>query len=341
MRYDPLARHRRDSVKAVLHVSANLQYRQHGSQHSQYGCTRRIWIVQEAVLGLKTTLHCGVATIDFKFVMCAMVWLNSDKGEPVRALLGSTYPQQSRPSASFINVTWRALAYRGSEESILEHALGLGESLGSTEPRDRVYGLLGLLRMSRPGHLLPLTLIPDYKKPIADVFIDATWECIKSSGGLWGIESNGYERSSDSASESMPTWVPTWYGGALGPDNYITSFPPHCNLWPIRGSEMYPVPQTNDAKILGARGIIMEPIVKHLSTMLPCEEKENKFSFLHNLQFVQATQSFLLEATAGGADESAQQRLNDILTVGHENMQFEERWNELFQKAVSFPTTSQ
>lgn len=268
-----------------------------------------------------------------------MVWLNSDKGNIVRNLLGPEYPYISSATGSFMYVTWRALASPDTEDTLLEHALGLGQSLESYERRDRVYGLLGLLRMVRPRQPLPPTLIPDYDKPVAELFLHATRECIKGSGGLWGLEANGYEQLSDTKIEGLPTWVPAWYCGSAEPDDYVTGYPAHCNLWPIRGTHMDPGPETTDTKILGARGVILEPIVKHLGTMIPCGGL--KYAATH--EFVQAARAFLLEFIAG-ADTNAQERLNDVLTVGHPGIQFEKRWHTLFEAAIaldSLPVTSE
>jgi hypothetical protein len=50
--------------------------------------------------------------------------------------------------------------------------------LQCSEPRDRVFGLLGLLKLSTQESSVLVNLAPDYTKSVADVYSDATRACI-------------------------------------------------------------------------------------------------------------------------------------------------------------------
>ncbi|WPB02297.1 uncharacterized protein RHO25_006931 [Cercospora beticola] len=67
--------------------------------------------------------------------------------------------------------------------------------LRATDPRDKVYGMLGLL----PGSL---DLSPDYTKPVSEVYTDLTVELIKATQDLEILH------VACSGSADLPSWVP-------------------------------------------------------------------------------------------------------------------------------------
>lgn len=69
----------------------------------------------------------------------------------------------------------------------------------SSDPRDKVYALLGLFDSSRG-----LYIQPDYDQDVADTFIEATKASILSTGALEVLAFAGHNRNHDSA---LPSWV--------------------------------------------------------------------------------------------------------------------------------------
>ena len=92
---------------------------------------------------------------------------------------------------------------------LLEH----GRVLDATEPRDKLYGLLGLTNWSCCDLEPPELLRVDYRKPISAVFRDAASLAIIESGTLQSFQfinrTTHEERVSDQ--ETLPSWVPRWY----------------------------------------------------------------------------------------------------------------------------------
>lgn len=69
----------------------------------------------------------------------------------------------------------------------LESLLSATKSLQSFDPRDRVFGILGIARIDsiyRIGQAAQQLLTPDYSKPLFEVFRDATRFCVVQDGGL-------------------------------------------------------------------------------------------------------------------------------------------------------------
>ncbi len=83
---------------------------------------------------------------------------------------------------------------------------------GATDPRDRVYSLLAL-RSARIHDIHSQVLLPDYKKSVADVFIQATKACILESKTLniCGMHTS----VSDKVIEGLPSWVPDYSSSLL------------------------------------------------------------------------------------------------------------------------------
>ena len=67
---------------------------------------------------------------------------------------------------------------------MLAFLLTTSKRLRSSELRDRVFGLIGLLRLVAPKRSFHV----DYTDSVADVYCDATRECAKAFGGFWDLE---------------------------------------------------------------------------------------------------------------------------------------------------------
>jgi len=105
--------------------------------------------------------------------------------------------------------------------------------LQCSEPRDRVFGLVSLLRLSTMRFPYPVELAPDYNKSVVDVYCDATRACFKECDDPWMLDSCGYERNGDNVIEDLPTWVPSWFCGtdAMYSTDGVIRLPNHTRLW--------------------------------------------------------------------------------------------------------------
>ncbi len=76
-----------------------------------------------------------------------------------------------------------------------------------SDQRDRIYGVLGQLRGAAQ-----ISIVPDYNKTVAEVYIDATQKNIRLLGDLsvlWQCELRDTATSDDEFSH-LPSWVPDW-----------------------------------------------------------------------------------------------------------------------------------
>lgn len=84
--------------------------------------------------------------------------------------------------------------------------------LYTNEPRDVVYGMIGLLQWQRQGpdaDLSPL-VIPDYQRPVADVLRDATIYAIEESQALWVFRDISHWSNQELENRDLPSWAVDW-----------------------------------------------------------------------------------------------------------------------------------
>ncbi|KAJ4301073.1 hypothetical protein N0V90_003163 [Kalmusia sp. IMI 367209] len=83
----------------------------------------------------------------------------------------------------------------------------------ATDPRDKIFALLGLAGESRTPEKWPKSLIPDYNRSTQDVYTAVTLYCIARTNTLTVLSQAGNttESNDNSGDASFPSWVPRWY----------------------------------------------------------------------------------------------------------------------------------
>lgn len=181
---------------------------------------RRVWIVQEVVLARKAVVLCGSderVVVDWEDVRDALqlfewmiLYSNNDlRYKRLYELLGEIIP-------SVVHLEEATNAYRLSQRKGLD-GMRLMEvllftdfsdaedkAIQATDPRDRIYGLLGLIRES------DRVKIPvDYsdKTTVSTVLTHVAKALIRE----YGPDVLCYQRETARwANEGLPTWVPDW-----------------------------------------------------------------------------------------------------------------------------------
>jgi hypothetical protein len=165
----------------------------------------RIWTVQESILGPSLLFICGRRQMS-----AAMLFA-----------LSQGYVKHSTSCCQ--DFFWKKVDYSYLEAMIVLYKLGLWRRrkfgsplvnlLGSftprycTDPRDKVYGLLGLCTADERK-----TIFPDYFIPVSLVYEQVTLKIIENSRSL-DVFSQLRPRSLDIvklATGNLPSWVPDW-----------------------------------------------------------------------------------------------------------------------------------
>ena len=170
---------------------------------------RRTWTVQETILPPKATVTYGARQESWDlFVKAAYNFHGHCQGcchGVYRAMQGRVFYPLHDFFQSIIVIEYARIAYHTSEYiSPLAH-LARFSARKTTDPRDKLYGTIGLQPKPFRGTVYN-SLIPDYSKDYRKLFRDFSMEVIIESGSLQSLLGKWYERE-----ESLcPSWVRDW-----------------------------------------------------------------------------------------------------------------------------------
>ncbi|KAH7072421.1 heterokaryon incompatibility protein-domain-containing protein [Paraphoma chrysanthemicola] len=164
---------------------------------------RRIWCVQELIRARQIIIRIGTTELPSEMLAYFCSWYGSQvmaTEDPGPINLGGV------AKAGHMLKTNENSGIRSNDVLGLLHTLETYRNFQATDPRDKVYGLLGILR--NPGVPLPITV--DYNKSVVEVYTDVVWAAIEITNDLAILSSaNGYcPRASDGG---FPSWVPQWH----------------------------------------------------------------------------------------------------------------------------------
>lgn len=158
----------------------------------------RIWVVQEIAMAQLVVVQCGFSTLP---LLALHKFFDFYSRTPE--------PRYEKERFSIVNACWAARMlgkddYLSSFESTTiekESILSLWEnfySLGATDPRDKLFALLGL-----SNDLIAIT--PDYTKPSENLFIDTVTAAISQTRNLDALCLGN--RRPNERNPKLPTWV--------------------------------------------------------------------------------------------------------------------------------------
>ena len=178
----------------------------------------RVWVLQEFSVHKTVMIQCGskrvdVTTFGTAFNFCAFArWTLSsrfkmedyrDPKSKLRSVSGNANSPSGAPNQLF-GARRRYYSETGEREplwSLLERTCMSGSaviSLNATDPRDKIYGLLGLATDTEQ-----LGILPDYEKSIIEVYTDTSRKLIATG------ETSILSRCQQSKRiEGLPSWVP-------------------------------------------------------------------------------------------------------------------------------------
>jgi hypothetical protein len=156
----------------------------------------RLWIIQELAANHHSTLFlCGKTLLTREMLKkgadCCQKLLRED----------SRFSQRVRSDTWFIATRVYRLVSLSLEHplpSMLNNALSLARQAEARDPRDKVFGILGLLDKS-----ISSKIVPDYRKSVQDIFTDMTMAIIRATRRLEQIIYRAELLESE-----WPSWVP-------------------------------------------------------------------------------------------------------------------------------------
>lgn len=190
----------------------------------------RCWVIQEIVVGQKVMVRCGEHSITWDDLSRAALTLSQglwlrvlsedifDVHHPpqhagsVDSIDSSSRDRNRKPLSDVIMLNGLREDFQSLKENSLEKLLYLTGRYEASDPRDQVYSVLGM-QSAKINPTDQQDIQPDYKKPIADVFTEATKVCITRSSSL-DICGLNYSLSSKKI-ESLPSWVPDYTASTM------------------------------------------------------------------------------------------------------------------------------
>jgi hypothetical protein len=162
----------------------------------------RVWCLQEICVPERDpVLVCGTKEVAFRRFTEFFDCINGLEFETDRpAVMASLLILQNTSCFIIVRRCFQADDL-GMDISLL---LRFATNLGATDPKDKIYALLGLATRATRSNI-----IPDYSKPVSQVFAEATHFLLNSKNSLNPL-SQWKNRSDVPFEHSLPSWVPNW-----------------------------------------------------------------------------------------------------------------------------------
>ena len=164
----------------------------------------RVWTVQEAAVSVKTkTMQCGDSKIDWWGFIAAAKFLSHVFRRPdLKVYFPDISPLGPASLRGLFNLDQlQTMIRNGSYQADLLRTLANYRHYKATDPKDKVYALLGLMTEELTG-----SWVYDYSLDSRRVYIKVAEHCILHRGSL---ECLGYCNAS-AQEPGLPSWVPNW-----------------------------------------------------------------------------------------------------------------------------------
>lgn len=221
----------------------------------------RLWTAQETVLAPKATLIYGCEMQDWATLVDACDTFFRHETSCCKS------KSESHPYSSDRELLWRlgntvknVETFRTqrlphfAKDEILLHVLTVFRSRDTTEPRDKVYGLLGLCRSDRAQ--IPDAITPDYSLTTLQVYRQVVLHCIENDGHFGILQCRLCN-----AGTSLPSWIPNWELCDPQPDSQM---PFDWQMWALyraTKNERSPPSRLFTSTVLTLRGFLHDTVV--------------------------------------------------------------------------------
>ena len=193
---------------------------------------KRVWVMQEVALASETIVHCGNITVDFRLLVLRLhiFWVSLLQTVAAPDEVAHSHRHKTSRSITrlaefytmcgdflpFISVFRRASDLSLGEvepRAVLEH-LALISNMRATVPRDRIYGLLGLLPRS-----LGFSILVDYTSRPRSVYEYSAAEIMERSSSLDLLGLMEVTRTEDAVQNSslIEALLPIWARRFISP----------------------------------------------------------------------------------------------------------------------------
>jgi hypothetical protein len=170
----------------------------------------RTWIIQEVTFGQRIIAICGSHTINWRDITIVSEFLTVTtwtRWISKRWLVEARQPNlQSNHAVPNLLDANKGAKQAGVKDTML-YSLIRFRRFQATDPRDKVYALLGIAKDSVRGKS---RFNPAYGKPTEEVYIQAAIQILEDSDDLLLLAHAEGETFRQPQHRSLPSWVPDW-----------------------------------------------------------------------------------------------------------------------------------
>lgn len=161
----------------------------------------RVWTLQEILLARRATIVSGSCQVDWDDFCTAVDYAN--KLGVFQIIVLGAVPQSASWAVNAVQALKKAPIHPNPADELFFYLLRT-RGRGATDPRDKIFAVLGLVSGSIEG----LGIRPDYQASIEDVYCEATRRLMAVSRGLdvLGV----CFLFNDRVVPELPSWVPDW-----------------------------------------------------------------------------------------------------------------------------------
>ena len=161
----------------------------------------RVWAAQEGSTAVPTYIACGPERLALEdaLTFAVLMGLNEQDDEDAASLVYGI--------SSFVYMlhTLRSQRRAPTSESELLNTLITCRHHDATDPRDKVYGILGMVSPRASARLLP-----DYARDLVDVYTDVVQYQLETSGYEGKLDFLGADGLPEGGITGLPSWLPDW-----------------------------------------------------------------------------------------------------------------------------------
>ncbi|KAI9147156.1 heterokaryon incompatibility protein-domain-containing protein [Paramyrothecium foliicola] len=168
----------------------------------------RQWVVQEAALAPRSMLLWGTHEIDWVSFLWTVMYIHALARPFIRrwsTWLPDVHCLRLSSDLDSLPQVLRTLM-RGFKMEVID-ILRQGRALGVTDPKDRIYSVLGLAEIFSADQK-KVKITPDYSRPVTDIFHEFAERYLEVTKNIDIL--NCVQHDEESVMSQYPSWVPQW-----------------------------------------------------------------------------------------------------------------------------------
>jgi hypothetical protein len=164
----------------------------------------RVWVIQEVLMSTNVRFRYGQEEIPGDLISLTAIVFNDPEGISIMNSAGKYSVPGSMKGLGAANFMYGLRVVLANDETVsLSTMLGRTSIFQATDPRDKVYALLGVTT-----NIPTQALLPDYGKSVEQVYTDVAQYFITNGESFFTMKYAGVGHGR--AIEGLPSWVPDW-----------------------------------------------------------------------------------------------------------------------------------